>query len=640
MNKVKLSISILKYSLYIYNTLFSVAHTQDISLFSIEKREDSLRNIAHISIPRIANRDIPIHLFDITSSPIPYDTHISTNRVNNSLYILSEWQINMDSLPISEVITIPMTTSCAVIPEELMHNFPEMENSFPYLIQLDSVAISLPHRPIDPLYYATEYTSLTPVYIHNIYIPYIEYVPLSIEKREVQELTPNLSLIPPFIMYNSVFSMINSLPSAIIPTLNYDLFDKKRVNSNLCFPQVESSMEHLQSIVLVDHLHIQSELNTTFVDHLSPQSELPVFSKDIQFETDVVLPTVHTSISKYISSGLDIPMIQLQINRPMTFIGPFHYMENFSLLPNLKDLHTISYRDEFSSTTNAMLSDTGEYYFSITLMPNRYIAFPPIPQTIFFLIDRSSHITSEQFHSFQRGVIQSLSYIPNNSRFNIAFFDQKISFLHSTDLKIESETIYRASSFVRSGKRFIFSPSNIYSVLNTIQSEVSPISHTTYILLTNRKSLQAGKNIQLLSNFIRDNREICTLYLASIGDNITDIPNVEESLYSDTHAAFPRRFATLVKNISFPIANHVKISTITEDPNLHIELFPNSHVIHQDKPFIIYGKMDHLKNFQLILQGNNLNSWINITKSIVFNMPCHSTKSLVKHFNKAKKSPL
>ena len=377
-------------------------------------------------------------------------------------------------------------------------------------------------------------------------------------------------------------------------------------------------------------------------DSRYPEIECPLFSKVMELATEVILPKIHTSISNYIPSDLDnISTVEQQVSRPMTFIGPFHYMENFALLPNLEDLRTVSYREEFASTVNAMPSSTGEYYFSITLTPNHHIAFPPIPQTIFFLIDRSSHITAEQFNSFKRGVIRALPYIPDNSRFNIAFFDQKVSYLHSTDLETDAESIHRADAFVRSGnKKILFGDSNIYSVFCSTENEALLNSHTTYILLTNRKSLQSGENTALLSDFIRDHREICTLYIASIGDNLTDILEVEESVYSDTHATFPRRLATLVKNISFPIANHLKVSAITEDPNLHIELFSSSSVIHQDKPFVIYGKIDHLKSFQLILQGNNLNSWINITKPIAFNVPIHSTKTLAKHFNKLEKSNL
>lgn len=641
MNKIQLSI-------YICSALAFATHrlniyAGDISLFSIPSAQigDTHKNIADLSIPTIHNRDIPVHLFQISSSSIPKATH-TLDRSKKSIAALSTWQIDMDSLSTRETTTASTINSCRAISENLMQDFPDMKNSFPHLMRSSNAEIYLNQKQIDPLYYSIQYTPFSPLEIRSRCSPSVECSPISIDKEESEKSTPELSYVLPFLMRTSTFSLQGDLPPSEVPALSYGIFDRDMVKGSLCFPKIASSIDPLQEVLLNDQLYIEPNPSMTPKANWYPESQLAIFSKDMYLSPEVILPVIHTSISKYIPSSLEnMSMIELRVNRPMTFIGPFHYMENFALLPNLQDLRTISYRDEFASTTSAMPSDTGQYYFSITLTPNQHIAFPPIPQTVFFLIDRSSHITAEQFNSFQRGVIRALSYIPDHSRFNIAFFDQKISFLHPMDLEIGSESIHKASAFIRSAsKRLLFGASDMYAALDTIQSEVPSIAHTSYILLTSRKSLQSGKNTQLLSNFIRDHRETCTLYIASIGDDIIDIPNVEESLYSDTHATFPRRLATLVKNISFPIANHLKISAITEDPDLHIELFPNSHIIHQDKPFIIYGKMDHLKNFQLILQGNNLNSWINITKPITFNVPCHSTKSLAKHFNKPEKSRL
>lgn len=616
-------------------------YAKDISLFSIANLETRSipKSIPDISIPPVNKREIPVRLFDITNSSLPEAKH-TLNRSKKSLHLLSAWQI---VLPIQEVILPSNVDSFPMTYEKIVYNFADIEASFPNLLSPEIKRIALYTKSIDPLHYLIEYAPFSTVDVRSRYIPYIQCSPLSIEEKEIVEpSSPQLSSVLDFLPPSFTFSLQGALPPCKVPTLSYTLLDRDMVKNILCFPQIISCMHCLQEVALRDNLYIKPSNKGTFNSSWQPESQIPTFSKSIQLGAEIILPIIHTSISKYIPKKVDhLSMIELEVNRPMTFIGPFHYMENFALLPNLEDLRTISYRDEFISTTSAMPNNNGEYYFSITLTANQHIAFPPIPQTVFFLIDRSSYISAEQFNSFQRGVIRALPYLPHNSRFNIAFFDQKISLLHPIDLEIGSESIQKASAFVRSAnKRLLFGSSDIYSAVQTIQSGNSSFAHTAYILLTNKKSLQSGKNTELLTNFIRDYRELCTLYIASIGDNIMDIPHVEESLCSDTHATFPRRLASLVKNVSFPIANHVKISAITQDPNLHIELFPNSHIIHQDKPFIIYGKMDHLKNFQLILQGNNVNSWINITKSIVFTTPTHSTKTLAKHFNKPEKSRL
>lgn len=635
---MKIPISL--YSAFFFAASLSNIYTQDISLIVIpNKKAQSIHSILELSIPPIQDRDISTGSFQITNSCMPSATY-AMDLPDTSFTIVSKWQIGINAVPKKELTNAFLTVSAPTF-EKLTDNFLEMDSSFPKVAVWSNKDLLLKQGHIHSVYYLIEYNPFSPVKIYNTCSPSIQCSPYQIDKEQPKKQEPKLSLVSSFSVDSPKLIMLSSLPSNKPPSLSYSLFDQNTIQSSTCVPKMQSSIDSIQSISLNHNLQIEPTCNELSIN-CSPKKECPLFSKEIKLGMEVTVPKIHTSISNYIPSDLEnISTIEQTVSQPMTFIGPFHYMENFALVPNLEDLRTVSYREEFGSTVNAMPSNTGEYYFSITLTPNQHIAFPPIPQTIFFLIDRSSHITSEQFNSFKRGVIRSLPYIPDNSRFNIAFFDQKVSYLHSTDLETDTESIHKADAFVRSGnKKVLFGDSNIYSVLDSTQNGAFLNSHTTYILLTNRKSLQSGQNTESLSNFIREHREICTLYIASVGDNLTDISEVEEAVYSDTHATFPRRLATLVKNISFPIANHLKVSAITEDPNLHIELFPNSSVIHQDKPFVIYGKIDHLKSFQLILQGNNLNSWINITKPIAFNMPMHSTKTLAKHFNKLEKSNL
>lgn len=627
----------------LYSVFFFVAHLsntygQDISLILIpHPKVQSINSIPELSIPAIPGRDIPIGSFTVTNSFICTATH-TVDPPKTSLPALSKWEIDVKAFPQRELFS-PFVTCLSPLPERLPHNFLELENPFPKVAVWSTKEILVNPTRINSFYYLIEYNPFSPIKIYHKCTPFLPCSPVQRNKENTVKPLPSLSLVSCFSVKPPKYVMLSALPPVKAPPLSYSIFDQNTIKSSICFPKMEASIDSLQSVSLNDSIQIEPYCKESVINRY-PKIETPIFSKEIPLEIEVILPKIQTSISNYIPSDVEnISRIEQQVSQPMTFIGPFHYMENFALLPNLEDLRTVSYREEFTSTVNAMPSTAGEYYFSITLTPNHHIAFPPIPQTIFFLIDRSSHITSEQFNSFKRGVIRSLPYIPDNSRFNIAFFDQKVTYLHTTDLEADAESIQRADAFVRSGnKKILLGDSNIYTVLDLTQNGAH--SHTTYILLTNRKSLQSRDNSRFLSNFIREHREICTLYIASIGDNLSDIVEAEEAVCSDTHAAFPRRLATVVKNISFPIANHLKVAAITEDPSLHIELFPSSSVIHQDKPFVIYGKIDRLKSFQLILQGNNLNSWINVTKPIAFNIPMHSTKTLAKHFNKLEKSNL
>lgn len=436
MNKIPLSIySAIAFAIYTLNM-----YAQDISLFSIpnQQAQSTPKVIVDISIPAVNKREIPVRLFDITNSSLSKANH-TLNRSKKSVDVLSAWQI---VLPIQEVIVPPNVDSFPITYEKLVYNFPDTETSFPTLLSPELKGIALYPKSIDPLHYFIEYAPFSTVDVRSRSIPLIQCSPLSsplsIEKKESSEASsPQLSSALAFLAPSFTFSIQGALPHCEAPSLSYSLLDKHIVKNTLCFPQIPSFLDPLQEIALSDDLYIKPNTNVTLNNSWEPELQIPTFSKSIQLSAEIILPIIHTSISKYIPKRVDhLSMIKLQVNRPMTFIGPFHYMENFALLPNLEDLRTISYRDEFASTTSAMPKDNGEYYFSITLTPNEHIAFPPIPQTVFFLIDRSSHISVEQFNSFQRGVIRALPYLPHNSRFNIAFFDQKISLLHPIDLEI------------------------------------------------------------------------------------------------------------------------------------------------------------------------------------------------------------
>jgi len=92
-------------------------------------------------------------------------------------------------------------------------------------------------------------------------------------------------------------------------------------------------------------------------------------------------------------------------------------------------------------------------------------------------------------------------------------------------------------------------------------------------------------------------------------------------MYSKTHAAFSRQLAVMVKHIESLIAKDVQIHVTNVKQETGIEFYPNQHTLpalYADRAYTIYGAIDDLKDFDLILQGRCGDQWVNIKQHILF----------------------
>ena len=97
--------------------------------------------------------------------------------------------------------------------------------------------------------------------------------------------------------------------------------------------------------------------------------------------------------------------------------------------------------------------------------------------------------------------------------------------------------------------------------------------------------------------------------------------NNGELVYSKTHAAFPRKLAVLIKHIGSFLAKDIHIQVASQHFDTGIEFYPNAQALpslYSDKPYMVYGSTNDLKDFDLMLQGFTGEQWINITQHISF----------------------
>ena len=112
--------------------------------------------------------------------------------------------------------------------------------------------------------------------------------------------------------------------------------------------------------------------------------------------------------------------------------------------------------------------------------------------------------------------------------------------------------------------------------------------------------------------------------------------NKGELMYSQTHAAFPRKVASLVKHSSKFIAQSVHInSALKTNDDVILEFFPDSKIaphIFSDKSYTIIGRCSKLVDFELFVQGKQGSQWLNIKKNISLKNARTGSQSVYKDY--------
>lgn len=310
-------------------------------------------------------------------------------------------------------------------------------------------------------------------------------------------------------------------------------------------------------------------------------------------------------------------------NRSNRFI-----LQYLAELPSLELLQTYSLSDDFKVDAHILQKpDKNGFSFSLQISPYDHECLEPIPSKVYFILDRSSSIESHRFNAFKNGLLQSLAHLHPSSSFNIITFDQSWEKLSPEDLKpSKSSTQYMKKSLEKVHQKWSSSFPTLLSVLNELQkqAEINDEPHTVIILSNGHflKNLRYNReSFQKLFHAPTDN---FSLFTAAISDNNNNFMldliaklGRGEFLHSQTHAAFPRKLAVLVKRLQRPLASDLRVTLL--DPSKKITLshyIKAAPLLFSDKLYNIYGSTDKLEAINLIIQGKSGDKWINIVKKI------------------------
>ena len=85
--------------------------------------------------------------------------------------------------------------------------------------------------------------------------------------------------------------------------------------------------------------------------------------------------------------------------------------------------------------------------------------------------------------------------------------------------------------------------------------------------------------------------------------------------------SFPRKLSVFIKHIRHCLAKDIQLNIINPDGNAKIELYPNEQALpslYLDKPYMVYGTIKELTDFDIIIQGKAAHHWINLKQHVTF----------------------
>lgn len=282
-------------------------------------------------------------------------------------------------------------------------------------------------------------------------------------------------------------------------------------------------------------------------------------------------------------------------------------------------------------TTYAPHPDGDGYIFEIALTPKSDLSRHRLKQHVYFLLDRSNSSERHHFVVFKRATLKALASLQSSDSFNILVLDKKVTTFHPQTMPASPANIRAAEEFLDAQSAGTFlGNGNIYSALDKIPPLIpnDQDMHTAILLTDGNSSMTTAKKRDCLRKWLSKNQGKLSLYAGAVGQNNEllwlDLLSTESGgrlVYSDTHAAFPRKLAKLILDLKNPLAKDIDILAKPYQSQTFIELYPTSSTLpslYNNQPYVISGIIDTLEPFELTLQGRHNEDWICIQKKIDF----------------------
>ena len=292
---------------------------------------------------------------------------------------------------------------------------------------------------------------------------------------------------------------------------------------------------------------------------------------------------------------------------------------------------TVSFHNDFETVVTYVKKPDGKgYHFALKIKPNEKLCFSSPEQNFIFIIDSSGSIKKHRYNIFKDAVAKALGYLQKGDSFNILLADSKVTAMHSKPIAWNKEAVSKVRSYLQKREyRGYVANYDTFHLLSKIAKYFDPNKENIVVLLTDGHSFEnIKKHKDAFKELTEKNKGLFSLFTASAshGNNITMLDlistfNHGEFMYSPTHAAFPRKLAVLVKHIESFIVKNIRIHVTSARNDLDVQFYPNQESfpsLYADHPYTLYGSIDKLEDFDLILQGQSGDRWVNILQHVSF----------------------
>ncbi|MEX0961958.1 MAG: hypothetical protein WDZ28_03780 [Simkaniaceae bacterium] len=310
-----------------------------------------------------------------------------------------------------------------------------------------------------------------------------------------------------------------------------------------------------------------------------------------------------------------------------------HLTADYLHFPTLEELSTDSLHNPFEIYVE-FVPDTYKngYLFSCELKLPKAFNYPSEKTHYLFLIDRSKAVEKHRFTLFKNALSRSLSYLKEGDTFNIALFDTKAKYLFSKDQEVNESSLSKAKHFLSNEEHAkLFKTMNLYDLIYEAKEESSyRESLTNVVILTSSTTISDLRTKRSdLKKIMSEKGQDFSLFIATCCNKTARAQqellctwNHGEMLYSPTNASFGRKFASLIRRISQPVARNIQLTPIATKETGNITLISSKEFdqpsLYSDNIYKFHGTIENLSDFELFLQGTGQRDYLNITQTISF----------------------
>lgn len=297
-------------------------------------------------------------------------------------------------------------------------------------------------------------------------------------------------------------------------------------------------------------------------------------------------------------------------------------------------------------TTYAQHPEGDGYIFQIALTPKQDLSAHRLKHHFYFLLDRSSSSEKNHFVVFKKATLKALASLKPDDYFNIFVLDKQVMAFRSQTMAATTVNVRAAEEFLDAAGPLL-GQGNVYSILDKIPSLIPNDAdmHTAILLTDGNASMTTAKKRDCLRKWLSLNQGKLSLYTGAVGKNnallwldLLSIQSGGRLVYSDTHAAFPRKLAKLILDLKHPLAKDIAILAKPTRSQTFMELyFPSGALpaFYDHQSYIISGFTDALEPFELAVQGRHHEDWICIEKKIDFTQAKRGDLSFLKQWQRS-----